>query len=682
LWPVGAESEAEVSVGGQILAADRPDSFITSTDLALLQARLDDYCHHGSCNAFICEVVAICQEHGIAYAHLWGRLRARLLRLLQSPSVIGNLSPEAREGIERLVAGGYLDRKFSERFAVMVDRQPSSYVPGVIPLPLVDRSLGHIYDLRVEERSSGVAAEDFELELGPVCVLLQGVCRDRCGRSFFLHAENYRALAFPAAAERPRQVFGRSCELSLFLALVSLLTGQSLPSDLSATAALDLAGDLRPVDGLELKISALLRERPRVRRLLVAEGQTMLPEAYAAGLEIIPLADISDALELLFGGFDFTPLVAVPCDLTEEVCLVEEDYRKYRFAACHANASRLLEEPRLAPAARFRALWFRGGCRCHFGRVDEALEDFSQARELYENDPDLIDLADYARMRNNLGVSLMDVFRFDEALEVFTENREILERCGARAVLKAENLSSMSQLYCARGCHHEAVDLQRRVIVTMSRAGEPLSRNLGYLAHFLTRFGEFKSSAAELFKARNELRREGGEQGVGREFLDWYEAELGWHCIRTGREPEKWQERLEKLAAGYVGLTDGSPHARGLVWKFAGLARLTQGDGEKASARLDPSLIFFEEGEVPMYLLLAASIRIERLIFRLESGADSDVDRDLPALVRNLSFQPDIHRHFRLFLDKLSFTEVLPATDDGRTVLLNDLVTLRDMIPY
>ena len=98
---------------------------------------------------------------------------------------------------------------------------------------------------------------------------------------------------------------GASFGLSLLLAALSDLWDLPLPSDLSATAALEPDGLLAPVEGLPAKLSVLKQRAPGVVRLLVAEqdAESARAAALAAGneeLQIFPCRTTHEAVAHAF----------------------------------------------------------------------------------------------------------------------------------------------------------------------------------------------------------------------------------------------------------------------------------------------------------------------------------------------------------------------------------------------
>ncbi len=657
-----------------------------SADPGLVGRRLDELWRYGSRNAFVLLSVYVCHRGSHLYSTLWDVLRTRLLEMLAASGTGVNLTAEARAGLDHLAAEGYLPEwtDLSRSPA-----PPAPVEPGRIPLLLVDKAadFGHVLTLDVSGARPGEPPAN-DLDLGFSCALLQEICCQREGRRFFLHGERFRAWVTAAGREFTRPLTGRSYELPLFLALASRLIGRALPVDIAATARIDKNGYLQPVAGVAAKIAALCRERPGVRRLLIADGQPDIDKAAAAvagELEIVSLSTAAAALDLLFPGLDFAAVLKAPYDLDDELRRIEADFQGYRLHSCHANASRLLEEPGLSPDARFKALWYRGGCRCHFGRIDAALADFEAAEKLYRVHGEHVNFTDYAEMRNHYGVGLKDVFRYEDARGIFEENRRIFDQCRASSLMKAKNLSSLSQLESAVGRHDEAIARQREALELLAAARKPLSRNRGYLVNICSRAGRFEEAAVALKEAREALRDEGREEDPGREFIDWYEAELLYRCLLVaGGDAPKIVAALDSLAARYPRLDPRGSHAPALVWKFVGLGRLRAGNAAAARPFLDGAISFFEESEVPMYLLLAASIRLERLRLGLLAGVAANAGCDLETFVAHLNVQPDIRRFFAPYLAALSLPEdeslAVAATD--REAFTRNLAKLVELIPY
>ncbi len=98
-------------------------------------------------------------------------------------------------------------------------------------------------------------------------------------------------------------VDGDSFGLMMALCLGSYALGVPLPEDLTATAALDSRGELRPVQRVREKLIAITQDAPRISRVLVADGE--VPEDVAAwaeetGLDVIQVATVADAFGIAF----------------------------------------------------------------------------------------------------------------------------------------------------------------------------------------------------------------------------------------------------------------------------------------------------------------------------------------------------------------------------------------------
>jgi len=111
-------------------------------------------------------------------------------------------------------------------------------------------------------------------------------------------ARRLATLARPSALPGlERQLDGESFGLALFLGLASEVLETSLPADLVASAAIRPDGSLGPVRGLEAKAEVVARYCPRIRRLLVANGQDDASVAVARdlGLDVVPCRTVGEA---------------------------------------------------------------------------------------------------------------------------------------------------------------------------------------------------------------------------------------------------------------------------------------------------------------------------------------------------------------------------------------------------
>jgi ATP-dependent Lon protease len=96
---------------------------------------------------------------------------------------------------------------------------------------------------------------------------------------------------------------GPSVGLAMFAALVSAMLRKPVDPRLGFTGEISLSGRVHPVDGIAAKVSAATRAG--VTRLFVPAGNAadvLKPGKKAPrGLEIIPVADVDEALEVVFG---------------------------------------------------------------------------------------------------------------------------------------------------------------------------------------------------------------------------------------------------------------------------------------------------------------------------------------------------------------------------------------------
>ena len=105
----------------------------------------------------------------------------------------------------------------------------------------------------------------------------------------------------PGVPDLRYPIDGPSFGLAFCLSLASIVLDCPLPGDLVASAAVDAAGNVGPVGGLEQKVAGLIRMAPHVTRLIVAAPQRMEAEAHAGEhLRIVPVTHAAEAVDVAF----------------------------------------------------------------------------------------------------------------------------------------------------------------------------------------------------------------------------------------------------------------------------------------------------------------------------------------------------------------------------------------------
>jgi ATP-dependent Lon protease len=108
---------------------------------------------------------------------------------------------------------------------------------------------------------------------------------------------------------------GPSAGITLVTALVSLLTGRSVCSDIAMTGEVTLQGQVLPIGGLKLKVMAA--HRSGLKKVLIPKLNEIdiddIPDTVREDMEIIPVEDIQDVLE-----HALEPLEPVEEEVTEE----------------------------------------------------------------------------------------------------------------------------------------------------------------------------------------------------------------------------------------------------------------------------------------------------------------------------------------------------------------------------
>lgn len=267
---------------------------------------------------------------------------------------------------------------------------------------------------------------------------------------------------------------GPSFGLGFALMLASRLLRQPLPADLSASVSLRRNGDLSPVEGLELKLLALTRLAPGVRRVFLHSNQAQqgqrLAEKIAAGhqrrpaLEVLPVKDLAQALELAFPQMAqrLDQTLRNPHTLAEvtqslfEMCLGSR-HQTWRWEPVQRTAEHLLEHhgDALDEAQRQRLAYVRAVSSRHEGQAEPSPEPHESW---------LRDLAVPLRLR-------VLAHTLQQAISVRRQDPEALIQKALGQLPAVEQSfpdhlrarGALGRLYAVRGQLREAIELQREV---------------------------------------------------------------------------------------------------------------------------------------------------------------------------------------------------------------------------
>jgi Lon-like ATP-dependent protease len=157
-------------------------------------------------------------------------------------------------------------------------------------------------------------------------------------------------------------VDGPSAGLSMALAVYSALTGIPVDPGVAATGELSLLGRVRPVGGVPAKVEAA--RRAGARRVLIPEENWQQSFAELAGMEVVPVSDLAQALALALVGGGRAAAGARPARVVAPACAGE------RAAAAPVAAA----EPRQQPAPAPRALLGGGSALEEPAAVEERPE--------------------------------------------------------------------------------------------------------------------------------------------------------------------------------------------------------------------------------------------------------------------------------------------------------------------
>ena len=95
---------------------------------------------------------------------------------------------------------------------------------------------------------------------------------------------------------------GPSAGITIATALASCLTQRPVPGDLAMTGEITLRGKVMPIGGLRVKL--LAASRANIKKVLIPKDNQRelaeIPKEELAGLEIIPVENISEVFQLIF----------------------------------------------------------------------------------------------------------------------------------------------------------------------------------------------------------------------------------------------------------------------------------------------------------------------------------------------------------------------------------------------
>ena len=528
---------------------------------------------------------------------------------------------------------------------------------GSIPFPVVS-SVGIVRELCVSDNANLTAPPERMKLLDDVGSALIKAIFERTSRRLIWRPECYDFEILDIFGSDDRSVKGSSMGLPLALALCSKMLNEPLPTDLSATGVLRRDGRVEPVTSIQTKLEVLKRERFFVNRVLVSVDQELA--SVPAGLDIIKVQSISDAVDIVFGDKVHVSRVCVSTDVEAELESLNRQYESYLIDTCEQNASQLityLEQPGLplpkdkSIRALFVCYWRKGCCHCHRGESDQADKSLSKAIRLYRRHPGLIRPDEYFELKNQYGVLLKDLFRYRQAEKVHMELMEEMKTARCLDHTKGANLSSLSQLYLAQRRFKDAEKLQRMAI-RLVREDERY-RNYGYLTQVYTRAGDFRRASQALSLAKKLFRDAPTKvQSTKKPFLDWIEVELlYWRGLRSPNHRKKVFHRLYRTASEYSELQGW---VGALINKFCALAMLVEGKETQGLEVLDKVVSFFDAQFAPVLRVLGASVKAQKAIYLLNVREIGMVINELRGILGDLSVQKDIQAYFRKELSTLS----------------------------
>jgi len=442
--------------------------------------------------------------------------------------------------------------------------------------------------------------------------------------------------------------------LPLALALYSHVTRVPVLKDLSATGDVKRDGTIKPVEGIDEKQKTLGRERHFIHRVMVSHEQQLAAEI--PGLHLIRVQTVEAAVAEAFPGKIYPASFPAQIDIQKEKNRIADQYRQYLFNSCVDNTEVLIGylESKKGPlsdkevSALFTCYWRKGCSHCHKGEVVQTFKYLRKSEKLYQKHPGKIEEKDYFNSQINYAVALKDIFRYREAKEIHLKIQDEMERANIVDRLKGKNFSSLSQLYLAQHRHSEAEKFQNKAIGLIR--DDDKYRNMSYLAQVYVRKEDFQRAGKKLSDAKR-LYDEAGERDLT--YFHWFEAEFFYLKGKSmKRRPKSFFEEIHQLASNVYPEIDDYPVA--LIHKFSGLAMLEEGDEKEGAERLDRAISYLENHYNPMFLLLSATIRIERALYFLKTDEPGRAISDIKGVKQNLGGYKDIKKYFQKELKVLS----------------------------
>ncbi|MGD9976099.1 MAG: hypothetical protein AB7S77_23835, partial [Desulfatirhabdiaceae bacterium] len=211
-----------------------------------------------------------------------------------------------------------------------------------------------------------------------------------------------------------------------------------------------------------------------------------------------------------------------------------------------------------------------------------------------------------------------------------------------------------SQLRLAQGQYPDAEILQKQAIQKLKP--EEMYRNLGYLAQIQFRSGRLNPAKKHLDEALKQLDKlDEVARKKGRPFFDWFFSEFCYRkLVSLKSQPGRasWMASLEQMIDLYPEVVN-YPHA--LIYKFAGLASLAQGDESTGLSRLSQSIQYLETcATQPTIQLLGVTARAVRVNYRIHRKQLDEVRNDMVHIRNVLRSRKDIGHFFQPEIDALA----------------------------
>jgi tetratricopeptide (TPR) repeat protein len=382
---------------------------------------------------------------------------------------------------------------------------------------------------------------------------------------------------------------GGSVAAAAAVAVCSRWLERPVPAGVVVTGCLGPDGAVLPVSGLEAKVRCALRERPRLRMVVVPANGASFDDG-----RVRAVSDLEQLLAAVFGaelfreaperGIDVEGTLRLGLELYEKAgsFVVAQDVLQIVLEAI-AHRRQRENNPRLFRVEQFVALWRAASCLVHLGDPDRARPLFEQASALGEElwEAREIDPKAYLGCRGNLAVLLRDLLEYEAAEQLLLGNLELQRTLRQDRREAAKTLGNLGELWTFAGRYDKAEAVLLEALDALrSVYPDEVPRELCYLGNLELRRGCPLQALA--------CYTEGLQANVGVTYGQARnEAFLRYGLMRAQLALGQPAEAVREADRMLPGLSPTELYPRQLILKVRGLALLALGQGAAGERELE-----------------------------------------------------------------------------------------------